>query len=105
MEQYHQHARAALESETLYNKQEQLRMGLSVVERMRSGLALAQNSDVAHQMIPALEGWKSVFTQELINASGKEQIPPNVYHSGTPLIKESKTVKGRRDLLNSTAMN
>lgn len=100
LEQASQHARAALESETLYNKQEQLRMGLSVVERMRGGLALAQNSDVARQMIPALEGWKTVFTQELSDASGKEQIP-NVYHSGTPLIKESKTFKGRRDLFRS----
>jgi hypothetical protein len=100
LEQSSQHAHAALESETLYNKQEQLRMGLSVVERMRGGLALAKNSDMARKMIPALEGWKIVFNQELVNASGKEQIP-NVYHSGTPLIKESKTFKGRRDLFHS----
>jgi hypothetical protein len=100
LEQSSQHARAAMESETLYNKQEQLRMGLSVVERMRGGLALAQNSDMARKMIPALAGWRDVFNRELVNASGKEQIP-NVYHSGTPLIKESKTFKGRRDLFRS----
>jgi hypothetical protein len=97
LEQSSQHARAARESETLYNKQEQLRMGLSVVDRIRGGLALAQNSNMARQMIPALEGWKTVFTEELSKASGKEQIP-NVYHAGSPLIKETKTFKGRRDL-------
>jgi hypothetical protein len=100
LEQASQHARAAIESETLYNKQEQLRMGLSVLERIRGGLAYAQNSEIARQMIPALEGWHRIFNQELTEASGKEQIP-NVYHSGTPLIKESKTFKGRRDLFRS----
>ncbi len=97
LEQASQHARAAVESETLYNKQEQLRMGLSVVDRIRGGLALAQNSNMARQMIPALEGWKTVFSDELVTASGQEQIP-NVYHAGSPLIKETKTFKGRRDL-------
>lgn len=97
LEQTGQHARAALESETLYNQQEQLRLGLQVIEQMRNGLAYAEKSELARTMLPALEGWKTVFTQELAAASGLEQIP-NVYHSGTPLIKESKTFKGRRDL-------
>ena len=97
LEQASQHARAALESETLYNQQDQMRMGLQVVERIQSGLAYAEKSDIARQMLPPLSGWKNVFTQELAQASGREQIP-NVYHSGTPLIKDSKTFKGRRDL-------
>jgi hypothetical protein len=73
---------------------------LQVVERMSGGLALAQNSEMARLMLPALAGWKGVFAQELAAASGREQIP-NVYHSGTPLIKESKTFKGRRDLFHA----
>ncbi|MEI7848968.1 MAG: AAA family ATPase, partial [Chloroflexota bacterium] len=100
LEQASQHARAALESETLYNKQEQLRMGLQVVERIQSGLAYAEKSEIARLMFPPLSGWKNVFMQELAQASGREQIP-NVYHSGTPLIKDSKTFKGRRDLFHS----
>ena len=100
IEQASQHARAALESETLYNRQEQLRMGAQVIDRIRSGLAYAEKSEIARQMIPALEGWKRVFGEQLADASLKENIP-NVYVSGSPLIKDSKTFKGRRDLFRS----
>ena len=100
IEQASQHARAALESETLYNRQEQLRMGAQVIDRIRGGLAYAEKSDLARQMIPALEGWKRVFGEQLADASLKENIP-NVYVSGSPLIKDSKTFKGRRDLFSA----
>ena len=100
IEQASQHARAALESETLYNRQEQLRMGAQVIDRIRSGLAYAEKSEIARQMIPALEGWKRIFGEQLADASLKENIP-NVYVSGSPLIKDSKTFKGRRDLFRS----
>ncbi len=100
LEQTSQHARAALESETLYNKQEQLRMGIQVIGRIQSGLAYAEKSELARQLLPALASWKTIFSQELVQAIGIEQIP-NVYHSSTPLIKDSKTFKGRLDLFKS----
>ena len=97
IEQISQHARAALESETLYNRQEQLRMGIQVLERVMGGLAYAEKRGVSRRMLPPLEGWKRVFQAELLEAN-KEEIIPNVYVSGSPLIKASKTFKGRRDV-------
>ena len=97
IEQASQHAQAALESETLYNRQEQLRMALQVIERVRSGLAYAEKSDLARKIIPALEGWQRTFGSALNDANLQESIP-NVYVSGSPLIKDSKSFKGRRDL-------
>ncbi len=91
------HARAALESETLYNRQEQLRRGLARLEQARQGMAYAGERNLARQMIPALEVWQQVFTAELERASDQEKIP-NVYVAGSPLIKNSKTFKGRKDL-------
>jgi hypothetical protein len=97
IEQVSQHARAALKSETLYNRQEQLRKGAQVIDRIRSGFAYAEKSVLTRQMIPALESWKRVFGEQLADARLKQNIP-NVYVSGTPLIKDSKVFKGRRDL-------
>jgi hypothetical protein len=100
IEQASQHARAALESETLYNRQMQLRMGGQMIDRIRSGLPYTEKSEMARQMIPALASWKHVFGEQLEDANLKENIP-NVYVSGSPLVKNSKTFKGRRDLFSA----
>ena len=100
IEQASQHAQAALESETLYNQQEQLRMGVQVIDRIKGGFAYAQKSQLARQMGPALDSWKQVFITALSDANLKENIP-NVYVSGSPLIKDSKSFKGRRDVFRS----
>lgn len=107
VEQVSQHARAALESETLYNRQEQLRNGLLLIRRMNQGFALDSKWKFAQQMIPALQVWEHAFETRLNEVNTHEAIP-NVYVAGSPLVKDSRAFKGRRDLfamLNNELVN
>ncbi len=97
LNQVSQHARAALETETLYNKQEQLRMGQSIVEGIQKGLTLVGKANIAQHFIPVLSCWNDVLSKELAMASLEEQIP-NVYVAGSPLKRNSLVFKGRKDL-------
>ncbi len=97
IEQISQYARAALESDTLYNRQEQLRSALKTTRQMREGFAYYADWRFAQQAGPALQVWERVFEAELNAADQKEQIP-NVYVAGSPLAEKSKVFKGRRDV-------
>jgi hypothetical protein len=92
-----QYAQAALESDTLYNKQVQLRAAIAQTQRVREGLALSHNRKIAARFGRALETWEQVLRRELEVLSAREVIP-NVYVSGLPLATASKVFKGRRDL-------
>lgn len=107
IEQISQHAKAVMESETIYNNQQQLRMGLDVIRRMNQGFGIDNKWDFARQMIPALQVWEKVFYSQLTEANSHETIP-NVYVAGSPLIKNSQAFKGRKDLfaaLNNELVN
>jgi len=91
-----QYVQASLESETLYNKQMQLRNAIAQTQSVRQGLALG-NRQIAARFGRALQTWEQVFERELA-ALGKEEIIPNVYVAGSPLATNSKTFKGRHDL-------
>lgn len=94
LEQISHHARAALESQTLYNRQEQLRLGIKLLDPLVKGLS---ESRLFHTAGPSIQSWLAVFIAEIEAAGLKENIP-NVYVSSSPLIKESKVFKGRKDL-------
>jgi hypothetical protein len=97
LEQIGRHARAAQQSDTLYNRQEQLRAGSALVNSLRQGLAFYHDTRIPRQFGPALQAWEAVFAGELRHADAQEHIP-NVYVAGSPLARSSKTFKGRRDL-------
>lgn len=97
VEQVSQHARAALESDTLYNRQEQLRQASAAAKSLHQGLAYYQDRRFAARAVPVIQAWKQIFAQELALANQQEQIP-NVYVAGSPLAEQSKVFKGRRDV-------
>jgi len=92
-----QYAQAALESDTLYNQQTQLRAAIAQTQRVREGLALSRNRKIAARFGRALETWEYALRRELDALSAREIIP-NVYVAGSPLATASKVFKGRRDL-------
>jgi hypothetical protein len=92
-----QYVQAALESDTLYNQQTQLRAALAQTQRVREGLALSRNRKIAARFGRALETWEYALRREL-GALSAHKIIPNVYVPGSPLATASKVFKGRRDL-------
>jgi AAA+ ATPase superfamily predicted ATPase len=92
-----QYAQAALESDTLYNQQTQLRNAIAQTQRVREGLVLSSNRQMAARFGRALETWEQVLGKELRGLDAREIIP-NVYVAGSPLATASKVFKGRRDL-------
>ena len=92
-----QSAQAALDSDTLYNKQTQLRFALEQTRKVRAGLGLSRSRLLARKFGSALAVWETVFENEL-NTLSKDEIIPNVYVAGSPVQTDSKVFKGRRDL-------
>ncbi|MEW5869567.1 MAG: ATP-binding protein [Chloroflexota bacterium] len=90
-------ARAALESETLYNRQEQLRAAQAQAQAVRQGLGGLADRRLANRFGAALAGWGALFEAELAALAQQERIP-NVYVAGSPLAQDSRAFKGRRDL-------
>lgn len=97
LEQIGRHAQAALQSDTLYNRQEQLRQGQTLLVRLRGELAFSSDVRIPRLFGAALQSWEAVFAEELRRADAQEHIP-NVYVAGSPLARSSQTFKGRRDL-------
>jgi hypothetical protein len=91
------YARAAVESETLYNKQTQLRNARAQTHKVREGLVLSRDRKLAAWFARTLELWENVFDRELASLQAEEVIP-NVYVAGSPLSRNSKVFKGRQDL-------
>ncbi|WP_028460229.1 hypothetical protein [Chloroflexus sp. Y-396-1] len=92
-----QYVQAALESDTLYNKQRQLRDAYERTRRVREGLALHKDRRIAVQFGRILERWEAILSQQLMELKDRESIP-NVYVVGNPLATNSKVFKGRHDL-------
>lgn len=97
VEQISQHAHAAIETETIYNYQEQLRLGLALIQRMNQSIAYENQYGFAESIIQTFQFWEKVFSDKLSEANSYKIIP-NVYVAGSPLIKNSKSFKGRKDL-------
>ncbi|MBO9390241.1 MAG: hypothetical protein J7482_15930 [Roseiflexus sp.] len=90
------YVQAALESDTLYNKQRQLRDAYEQTRRVREGLAL-NDRRIAVQFGRILERWEAILSRQLMELKDRESIP-NVYVAGNPLATNSKVFKGRHDL-------
>ncbi len=97
VEQLSQFARAAEESDTLYNRQEQIKAALDSLKRMNQGLAFDTKWGFAQRILPAMQGLEKIFNEELSAANAKEQVQ-NVYIAATALMKNSPSFKGRRDI-------
>jgi hypothetical protein len=97
LDEISRHARAAVESETPYNRQEQLRLGLGLIENAQRGLAADPRWKPGPRLISALGCWEKVFSREYALAQEEKGIP-NVYVAGSPLAAQSKVFKGRRDV-------
>jgi len=97
LEKISAHARAALESDTLFNKQEQLRQALAVIKSTLQDLALMERRGFALQWNDALEAWESLVNDELEYANSRKTIQ-DVFVAGNPLLTGNKVFKGRGDL-------
>ncbi len=98
IEQISYYVRAAIESSTLYNRQQQLRDALNTLSRLSSGLlALGDDRETIIEWGIGLEQWEHLIDQELELLNSKEFIP-NVFVAGSPLATASKVFKGRNDL-------
>ncbi len=61
-----QYVQSALESDTLYNKQRQLRDAYERTQRVREGLALNKDRRIAVQFGRILERWEAILAQQLM---------------------------------------
>jgi hypothetical protein len=91
------YAQAALESDSLHNKQTQLRNAIAQTQRVREGPALSNNRQIAARFRRALETLEQVLAKELRGLDAREVIP-NVYVAGSPLATASMVFRGRHDL-------
>ena len=96
VEQLRQHARAALNSETQYNRREQLEKALYITRDLSEYFASIPPWRFPNEIQPALKKWQSIFESEL--SKGEKEPIPNVYIAGSPLSENSKVFKGRKDI-------
>ena len=96
VEQLRQYARAALNSETQYNRQEQLEKALETTQGLSKYFDSIPPWQFPTVIPPTLKNWEKIFRLELSKV-GKEPIP-NVYIAGSPLSENSKVFKGRKDI-------
>ncbi len=89
--------RAALESDTAYNRYLRLQEALETVQGWREALRLA-GDPLAGDLLPILQNWQALLEQAVAQAQ-REEFIPNPYVAGTPLAGNNPTFKGRRDLM------
>jgi hypothetical protein len=95
-----QRAQAALESNTLVNRFEQLQRAQAELNNLRQGLGSGRAARHAARFAGPLAAWQDLLKRELdtLRASINALPIPPVYVVGVPLILESKVFKGRRDV-------
>lgn len=96
-----QRIKAVQESETLWNKRENLVRAQREVQSIRQGWGLSPQGKVAARFGPILEDWQRLLSQQeaaLAEQQAREGLVPNVYVVGSPLVTGSQVFKGRRDL-------
>jgi hypothetical protein len=91
-----QYARAALNSETQYNRREQLEKALDITKVLHKYFDAIPPWRFPKEIQPALEKWQNIFELEI--AKGEREPIPNVYIAGSPLSENSKVFKGRKDI-------
>jgi len=92
-----QRVQAALESDTLYNRREQLQRAREEILAVRQSLSLGRAARIASRFGPILAKWQTMLERAVAALAAEEGIP-NVYVAGGALATASKVFKGRRDL-------
>jgi hypothetical protein len=92
------HARAAVNSETNYNRRQQLEHALQNAKELSDYLASAQVWQVTPDMTTTLTRWIGIFESEITSTQKWNGIP-NVYVAGMPLDEKSAVFKGRKDII------
>lgn len=98
IERISQYARAAVNSETNYNRRQKLEKALQDTEKLSDYLASGQVWQATPDMTSTLTRWISVFENEIASTEKWEHIP-NVYVAGMPLDEKSAVFKGRKDII------
>jgi hypothetical protein len=96
-----QRAKAVQESETLWNKRENLVRAREEVQAIRQAWGWNPRGRTAVRFGPILEDWLRILEREeqaLADQQNRERLIPNVYVVGSPLVTGSRVFKGRRDL-------
>ena len=93
-----QYARAAVNSETNYNRRQQLEKALQDTRKLSDYLASAPAWQATPDLTSTLARWTGVFEHEIANTEKWEHIP-NVYVAGMPLDEKSAVFKGRKDII------
>ena len=96
-----QRVKAVQESETIWNKRENLVRTLREIQSILKGWGLSPQAKVAMRFGPILKNWQKLLAREeeaLAQQQAQEGLVPNFYVVGSPLVTGSQVFKGRRDL-------
>ena len=93
-----QYARAALNSETNYNRRQQLENALQRTRELTSYVVAAPAWQAPFDITITLKRWMGIFEIEIAGTQKWEPIP-NVYVAGMPLEENSAVFKGRKDIV------
>jgi AAA+ ATPase superfamily predicted ATPase len=92
------YARAAVGSETNFNRRQQLQNALQSTQELIQYVAAAPTWQFPSNVKTTLERWEGVFENEISRTQKWEPIP-NVYVAGMPLNENSAVFKGRKDII------
>jgi AAA+ ATPase superfamily predicted ATPase len=93
-----QSARAAMNSETNYNRRQQLENALQRTRELTSYVVAAPAWQAPFDITITLKRWMGIFDSEIAGTQKWEPIP-NVYVAGMPLEENSAVFKGRKDIV------
>jgi hypothetical protein len=93
-----QYARAAINSETTYNRRQQLEHALQRTRELNSYVITASTWQAPFDITITLKRWIRIFEKEIAGTQKWEPIP-NVYVAGMPLEENSVVFKGRKDII------
>jgi hypothetical protein len=93
-----QYARAAVNSETTYNRRQQLETALQRTRELTSYVMTASTWQAPFDITITLKRWIRIFEKEIAGTQRWEPIP-NVYVAGMPLEENSVVFKGRKDII------
>jgi AAA+ ATPase superfamily predicted ATPase len=93
-----QHSHAAVQSETSYNRQQQLEKALQTTRDLAEYVNSAPAWQATSDITTTLARWIVLFEKEIAGIQRWERIP-NVYVAGMPLDEKSAVFKGRRDII------
>ncbi len=92
-----QYTRASINSETEYNRAEQLHEARAVTKKLLKYLESIPPWRIPENIRKEILFWEEIFDSEL-KKDVKVAIIPNVYVAGSPLSEKSKVFKGRKDI-------